>query len=595
MATDQPLDSLQPKPKSAAEYNAETIASSPDSAQILANLQRRAAELSSPWNAFQSGLDEMVARTAYHPESGIAMLGEKRAKEANELQNIGMLTAQADMLKQQLGTMRSGFQQAGTPPQAGSQAPVQGGQTSPAAARGQDSGYTYNGVPLSIYDYQNLKNYADTNDLAGFKAAFKSISDAQGKAKAESQYNWSRMDMLENVPILAPDGRVYRVTTSKEDYARYKANPLDLPPALGGSVDPNYPGPKVQGKANGGAVRHLAGGGSPMDASVAPVPELTPPPQDSAPVEQAPAPIAQAAPRGSMAEDIISLLSGSSNAQAQTPPRGNVTVQGWKPPAGDWGQSDVFQKQGQQSGLQQEQQTNEAQLKSLQEERTAAGKFIADLQNQSFSPTTVQNAQEIIDMATKNPEYFGYGYKKDPVGFLMKLTGRTEDTQGEAGQRETGMLTNMKEFFAGEDAMVKRSRLDNLAKQLGIAYEKEQFGGTGSKMGAQLTTISQAAKGLSSKYPPEQNIAQALTVQVVHERNSEIAKEWDKYKSTVKNPDPYTFMNSPKVQGIINRWNLELTNKVDKIMNKPADGTKDTDKNGNPIVWQNGQPMRVKQ
>ena len=584
MADTQPLDSLQPKPKSTAEYNAETIAASPDSAQILQNLQRRAAELSSPWKAFQGDLDEMVARTAYHPEVGLSMIGEKRAKESQELQNIGMMTAQADMMRQQLGAMRSGFQQTGNAPKVGGQVPVQGGQS---PAQGQNSGHTFNGVPLSVYDYQNLKNYADTNDLAGFKAAFKSIADAQGKAKAESQYSWGRMDMLENVPILAPDGKVYRVTTSKEDYARYKANPLDLPPALGGSVDPNYPGPKVQGKANGGAVRHLADGAQPENAPMAPMPET--------------APIAQVAPRGGMAEDIISLLSGSGSAQAAPPPvqagvpQGNVTVQGWKPPSGDWAQSDVFQKQGQQSGLQQEQQVNQTQLKSTDEERIAAGKFIADLQNQSFSPTTMQNAQEIIDMATKHPEYFGYGYKKDPVGFLMKLTGRTEDTQGEAGQRETGMLTNMKEFFAGEDAMTKRSRLDNLARQLGIAYEKEQFGGTGSKMGAQLTTISQAAKGLSSKYPPEQNIAQALTVQIVHERNSEIAKEWDKYKTTVRNPDPYAFMNTPKIQGIINKWNLELTNKIDKIMNKPVDGTKDTDKNGNPIVWKDGKPMRVKQ
>ena len=577
MADQQPLDSLQPRPKSTAEYNAETIAASPDSSQILANLQRRAKELSSPWAGVQQGLDEMVARTAYHPEVGVGILAEKRAKEANELQNIGMMTAQADMMRQQLGQMRSGFQQAGTPPQAGGQ--PQGGQ--PQGGSQQSSGYTYKGIPLSNFEYQNLKNFADKNDITGFSNAFKAMTDIHSRAQAESQSNWGRMDMLENVPILAPDGKIYRVTTSKEEYARYKANPLDLPTALGGRVDPTYPGPKVQGKRDGGAIRHYALGGQPEAVPTMPMPEQ--------------APIEQAAPRGSMAENIISTLTGSGNAQAAPPmPQGNVTVQGWKPPEMANTQNPAFQKQGQQSGLQQEQQTNEAQLNSLKEERTAAGKFIADLQNQSFSPTTTQNAQEIIDMATSHPEYFGYGYKKDPVGFLMKLTGRTEDTQGEAGQRETGMITGMKEFFSGEDAMAKRSRLDNLAKQLGIAYEKEQFGGTGSKMGAQLTTISQAAKGLSSKYPPEQNIAQALTVQIVHERNKEISSEWNKYKSTVKNPDPYNFMNTPKVQSIISKWDLELNNKINKVMNKPKDGTPDTDKNGDPIIWQNGQPMRVK-
>ena len=573
---DQGLDALQPKPKSAAEYTAETIAASPNSAQILENLQRRAQQLSSPWNQFQSGLDEMVARTAYRPETGIAMLSEKRAKEAQELQNIGMLTAQADILKQQLGAMRSGFQQTGQPQQVGGQTqaggqPQAGGQSEVSAARGQNSGYTYNGVPLSVYDYQNLKNYADTNDLAGFKAAFKSLSDIYARAGAE----FKGMDVVDAVVSGYDTSGQYRNFSSKitkEDLKNWQDRQIVPPQFRGVLREPNIQA--TQKKAMGGSIRYMADGAQPENAPMAP------------------APIEQAAPRGSMAEDIIGLLTGSGSAQAAPPVQGKVTVS--PAPAIDYSFNPEFAGRGQQSALQQEQQLNAAQLKSLEQERDAAGKFIADLQNQSFSPTTVQNAQEIIDMATKHPEYFGYGYKKDPIGFLMKLTGRTEDTQGEAGQRETGVLTGMKEFFSGEDAMTKRSRLDNLAKQLGIAYEKEQFGGTGSKMGAQLTTISQAAKGLSSKYPPEQNIAQALTVQIVHERNKELSSEWNKYKSTVKNPDPYNFMNSPKVQGIINKWDLELSNKVDKIMNKPADGTKDVDKNGNPVIWQNGQPMRVK-
>jgi hypothetical protein len=572
---DQGLDALQPKPKSTAEYTAETLAASPNSAQILENLQRRAQQLSSPWNQFQSGLDEMVARTAYHPETGIAMLGEKRAKEAQELQNIGMLTAQADILKQQLGAMRSGFQQTGQPQQVGGQ-PQAGGQ-SPAAARGQNSGYTFNGVPLSVYDYQNLKNYADTNDIAGFKAAFKSLSDIYARAGAE----FKGMDVIDaTVSGYDTNGqyRNFSAKIPKEELRDWKDRGIVPPQFRGVLVSPNIQ--PVQKKAMGGSIRYMADGAQPENAPTAPMP--------------ANAPIEQAAPRGSMAEDIIGLLTGSGSAQAAPPVQGKVTVS--PAPAIDYSFNPEFAGRGQQSGLQQEQQLNAAQLKSLEQERDAAGKFIADISNQSYGPTTNQQAQEIIDMATEHPEYFGYGYKQDPVGFLMKLTGRTEDTQGEAGQRETGILTGMKEFFSGEDAMSKRSRLDNLARQLGIAYEKEQFGGTGSKMGAQLTTISQAAKGLSSKYPPEQNIAQALTVQIVHDRNKELAKEWQKYKETpgLKNPDPYAFMNTPKVQGIITKYDLELSNKISKVMNKPKDGTKDTDKNGNPVIWQNGQPMRVK-
>jgi hypothetical protein len=99
----QPLDILQQsKPKSAQESAVQAMAMSPNSSETLANLQRRATELSSPWRALQGSLDDMVARTAYHPETGIAMLGEKRSKEAQELQNIGMMLSQTDLLKQQL-------------------------------------------------------------------------------------------------------------------------------------------------------------------------------------------------------------------------------------------------------------------------------------------------------------------------------------------------------------------------------------------------------------------------------------------------------------------------------------------------------------
>ena len=585
MADTQPLDALQPRAKSAAEYNAETLAASPNSAKILQNLERRAAELSSPWNALQGNLDEMVARTAYHPETGVTMLGEKRAKESQELQNIGMITAQADMMRQQLGAMRSGFNQTGSTPQVGGQ-PQAGGQPQSGGTQ-QSSGYTYNGVPLSVYDYQNLKNYADTNDLAGFKSAFKALSDIHARAGAE----FKGMDVVDATVSGYDTSGQYRnfsAKITKQDLQNWQDRQIVPPQFRGVLQDPKIQ--PVQKKAMGGSIRYMADGAQPENAPMMPMPAPAAVPM--APVAT-PAPISQAAPQGSMAENIISALTGSGSAQAAPPVQGKVTVS--PAPAIDYSFNPEFAGRGQQSGLQQEQSKNAAELKSMEEERIAAGKFIADITNQSFGPTTNQQAQEIIDMATDHPEYFGYGYKKDPVGFLMKLTGRTEDTQGETGQRESGILTGMKEFFSGEDAMTKRSRLDNLAKQLGIAYEKEQFGGTGSKMGAQLTTISQAAKGLSSKYPPEQNIAQALTVQIVHDRNKELAKEWDKYKTTVRNPDPYAFMNTPKVQGIITKYDLELSNKIGKVMNKPKDGTKDTDKNGNPIIYQNGQPMRVKQ
>ena len=568
-----------------ADTSVQSLAASPESTDVLANMQKRAEQLSSPWHGLQNALDDMVAHTGYRPSAALEQRALQKSSESQELQNIGMTRAQVEQMKQQMGSMRDTFGQLSGQPQAGGSQQSQAGGSQQSQAGGQSQPNQTDISSLTPLQLKTLQTFVQRNDVAGFNGALKEFANTNAKAELESKNSWQRMDLIENAPILAPDGKIYNVTVTKEEYDRYQKNPKMLPTALGGN--PTYPGPRAQGKREGGRIQHLALGGQPEPVPMAPEPYSQDP-------STAPAPVgAQAAPQGSTAENIIGLLSGSGSAQA-APPQGNVTVQGWKPPEMANTQNPAFQKQGQQSGLQQEQQTNEAQLNSLKEERTAAGKFIADLENQSANPTVLQNAQEIIDMATKHPEYFGYGYKQDPIGLMMKLTGNTEDSKGEAGARESGILSGMKEFFAGEDAMSKRARLDNLAKQLGIAYEKEQFGGTGSKMGAQLTTISQSAKGLSSKFPPEQNIAQAMTVQIVHERNVELAREWDKYKTTVKNPDPYAFMHTPKIQGIVSKWNLELTDKINKVMNKPKDGTPDTDKSGNPIIWQNGQPMRVK-
>jgi hypothetical protein len=295
--------------------------------------------------------------------------------------------------------------------------------------------------------------------------------------------------------------------------------------------------------------------------------------------------------QGSALDTVLSSLMGS----AQAEPKGTVTTQ-FGGPVIEQGPGSTRSTKGFESSLQQQQQTNEAQLKSLIQERETAGKFIADLQNQSFDPTTLPKAQEIIDMVKANPEYFGYAMKNDPIGILMGLTGSTEDTKEVGDQsKNVSRLADIKARFQGEDALEKRSRLNQLARELGIAYEKEQFGGTGSKMGAQLTSLSQAAKGLGANYPASQNLKQALTIQLVHERNKEIAKEWRKYSETVKNADPYAFMVTPKIQGIIGNWDLQLKKAIRQVDNQPKEGDTDTDAKGNNIVFKNGQWMRAKQ
>jgi hypothetical protein len=561
------------------------VAADPTSSDILANMRQRAAEIQSPWHQFQSSIDDMVAHTHYNPESALRQRAEQRLQEQGELQNIYSNMANIGLLSNQLGNMRSTFGQ--LQGGAGQQVPTTGaGQMQPPSGAGQQPQGQNAPALGDLTDLQlaALQTYVKNNDISGFQTKLAEFANTNAREKLGAQYNWNRLDILENVPIQAPDGKIYHVSTTKEELDRYKKNPLDLPVALGGRVEPGYPGPQmkqqpVQKKAMGGVMRpQLADGGQPpMDPMM--------PQAGTAPV------MPGSGMQGSTLDTALSSLMGG----AQAAPQGQVTVQGWRPPEVANTQNYGFQKQTAQSGLQQGEEQNKAELKSLEEERTAAGKFIADLQNQSFSPTTLQKAQEIIDMSKEHPGYFGYGYKNDPIGIMMGLTGATEDPAiTDEASRNTSRLASIKQQFQGESAMEKRSRLNQLAKELGIAYEKEQFGGTGSKMGAQLTTISQAAKGLGANFPASQNIAQALTIQLVHERNSELAKEWNAYKSTVKNADPYVFMMAPKTQAILNKWNLELNNQVSKVMNKPKEGSEDKDVDGNPIVFKNGQWMRVK-
>ena len=137
---DQPLDFLlAAKPKSQAEQNAEILAAAPNSAEILANMQRRMNQLSSPWRQFQSDLDEMVARTAYHPEAGIAALAEKRAKESSELQNLGIALGQTSLVGSRVRDIASGFQKPST----------QGTAVFAPRDNSGDSGYVFKGIPLT--------------------------------------------------------------------------------------------------------------------------------------------------------------------------------------------------------------------------------------------------------------------------------------------------------------------------------------------------------------------------------------------------------------------------------------------------------------
>ena len=522
------------------------LAADTTSDDLLNAMKQKAAELNSPWHKFQSDLDLMVARSHYNPESAIASVKQQSNLEDQQLQNIYSNMANIGLMRSQLANVNESYRQ--LQPQAN----MQGDGTS-----SEIGGLT----PMQLNILNGLRLNKDKYD-----EALKEFARDNAKTILESRLNKDNYTPVQGtISGYDKNGKFhnYEDTFYKYELEEFRTKGI-IPSKYKGILESkNEP---IQKKAAGGSIQSMADGRQPEPV------------------------MPDSGMQGSALDTVLSSLMGS----AQAEPKGTVTTQ-LGGPVIEQGPGSIRSTKGFESGLQQEQSKNTAELKSLEEERTAAGKFIADLQNQSFSPTTLQKAQEIIDMSKEHPGYFGYGYKNDPIGFMMGLTGATEDPAiTDEASRNTSRLASIKQQFQGESAMEKRSRLNQLAKELGIAYEKEQFGGTGSKMGAQLTTISQAAKGLGANFPASQNIAQALTIQLVHERNSELAKEWNAYKSTVKNADPYAFMMAPKTQAILNKWNLELNNQVSKVMNKPAEGSEDKDKDGNPIVFKNGQWMRVK-
>jgi hypothetical protein len=52
---------------------------------------------------------------------------------------------------------------------------------------------------------------------------------------------------------------------------------------------------------------------------------------------------------------------------------------------------------------------------------------------------------------------------------------------------------------------------------------------------------------------------------------------------------------TPKIQGIIGNWDLELQKAIRQVDSRPKEGDTDTDAKGNNIVFKNGQWMRTKQ
>ena len=165
------LANLEAAPKD-ADAQVSAIANASNSSDILANMQKRANELTSPWHQFQNKIDSMVAHTGYNPTQNIAVANARDATDAAELQNIGTTKAQVDMLRNQLGNMHTSFNEIsgkGTPANGGTPAvggtPANGGTPAVGGTVIRVEGID---VPFTADEIRVLNQFDKANDTAGY-------------------------------------------------------------------------------------------------------------------------------------------------------------------------------------------------------------------------------------------------------------------------------------------------------------------------------------------------------------------------------------------------------------------------------------------
>lgn len=570
---DKPTDDKTPN----ADPAIVAAATSPDSAAILANMQKRVAELTSPYRSFQSGLDEMVARSQFHPQQALASVQAQKEKEANELQNIGTTMAQVDIMRNQLKGMRDTFSNLTSPISAVGKDILQ-------AKPGENLSINVNGnrLELSPYDVENLKHFVDTNDIKGFNAAFKSIADIQARALADARAKLNiGPEGLETVEtsrtVVLPNGQkdtIPMALTKREieDWDYKGKFPQRLLDAGYKPLEEYKPPIKVQKKAAGGIMNPIND-----SSTVNPMGDVT----TSVPAQPY---------NPKILENVIGAVTGSGNAFAGDPrtmlsPKALQSQQ-------EYSQQSSLSSQQNQQAIQQAK--NQAQLESEKKEREEAGMFVGKIGSLASTFDEIQRrSNAIINHASKHPEEFAYKQQTGPYSYLLEGAGAIPVI----GEKLEPALEGIKAKASGQDTINRRSETQGHADSLGIEYTQEKFAGTGARIGQGLTQIAQNAKNIGVDKPAKTNLVNAYMIQATAGKYKDWAQAWQDYKKeNPKNPDPFAFQQSPAYKAVEDKWGLYLDQKLSALeKGVPENGTKDVDKNGNPIIWKDGKAMRAKQ
>jgi hypothetical protein len=603
MAKDLSLGALtaleeQIVPKSQFDPNVTALSTGDEktSTSVLEGMKQRAAELSSPWHQFQTGLDSMVARTHYSPEAATASVEERKAKDAAEVQNIGTTMAQVQLMRNQLGNMKSSFAKMSG---AGPQTTAMGDKTTADLTKDEKLLLGVSGNPLQLtpHEIENLRQYVDANDLAGFRSAYRAISNYRGQAEAQNKakiaYGPEGLEQVKVVKMLTmPDKKTgdAAVTLSKRELYEWEEMGK-FPQRL---YDIGYrPASTTTQKAAGGIIQqnHLAGGGQPMQPEVEVGPLYT----------DAGIPIS---PTGSTNEQPIQQTQTGQPSLAR---RALGAVGDFLIPsaeAKDWKNAlDIDAREAELkkehkleeigATAQQERTTQEEQAKnqSEREMRLNAGKFVSKLQDNTSTYDDVnRKASFIINNAINYPKEFAYKSQEGPYAYLLNAA----ETILPYGEKVEKGLEHLKAQKEGQDTLNRRDTISGFAKDLGINYTADKFANLARSVGPQLVAVGQEAKNIGIDNTAYTNLTNAYIIRNNAQLHADLAKDWAKYRRSNPKADPYNWMTSENYETIKDKYKKELDNELNALEETISSGNLTKDKNGNPAVWIDGKLMRVK-
>ena len=538
------------------------------STDILANMQKRAAELTSPWHAFRTHLDDMIARTHYDPTQAIASMDQRKANEAAELQNIGTTKAQVDLLRNQIGSMNQTYGQLSgqSPPQASGQLSNLLNSNLPTAAIASNMG-----VKLTPSELQVADLYRQKLDVSGFIAFLKERSNILTKASAEAQNQqdleklkteeeWKKPGASETttqVETLLYNGKPFQgpVVISKLERKLWKDHGI-FPQSL---TDAGYaPLPKqVQKKATGGLITgipHMADGASVTLEGANYQPQLdtqqayTDPMGNIANDNQS-----QAQFNPNLLENALAGLTGSGSAQAQ--------------PSMDPASYGRAQQGGIEAGLEDQKSRNKERNAELEEIAKTEAKKKAEYQG---SPEKAENTYRVLKQLKDNSIGYSHLFNLKGTGLagpiLSAILPDVDSSKASPGNAKSknDLIAQYTLFNRPEDA-AKYSLISSGATIAGTEFAKNLAQEGNSRLTNMDIGVGSQAKGVGPDMPYAahmENLARNMEEARIMYHRGNAFTEW--YKKNPRTP-VNDFQNSPEYKEASKKAREEIVNEFKDV------------------------------